>query len=86
MDPEILARILKLSETLAVCRYVNTAGAAAWFYDFILTISTEHKYIWKRKWSLVKALYLIVRLTNLASRCISPHQSSKRTVTLPHHS
>lgn len=61
MDPARLAFILKLADSFMVCRYANTAGATAWFYDYLLTFQKEYQYIWKKKWGLVKILYLLNR-------------------------
>jgi len=52
-----------LAETLMVGRYATTAGAVVWLYDYLLTFSAEYHYVWTKKWSLVKALYLIVRIS-----------------------
>ncbi len=65
MDPATLAWIIQLAKGLMIDRYANTAGATAWFYDYILTMPAEYEYIWKRKWSLVKVLYLLVCTNNL---------------------
>ena len=62
MDPAEVAAIVGLVNGLMVDRYANTAGATVWFYDYLLTLSAEYKYIWRKKWSLVKVLYLLVRI------------------------
>lgn len=67
MDPALVVAIVEAAQHLMIDRYANTAGAVVWFYDYLLTASAEHKYIWRKKWSLVKILYLLVRVLPLVS-------------------
>ncbi len=60
-DATVVTLLPNLAQGLIIDRYVNTAGATAWIYDFLLTLPQEYQYIWKRKWSSIKVLYLVVR-------------------------
>jgi Family of unknown function (DUF6533) len=71
------AAIVDAVSDLMVDRYANTAGAAVWFYDYLLTFSDEYEYIWMKRWGLVKILYLVVRfpLSSTLLWCMRMHLS-----------
>ncbi|KZV79341.1 hypothetical protein EXIGLDRAFT_782474 [Exidia glandulosa HHB12029] len=42
----------------------RAVACAAWFvYDWALSLDHEVEYIWKRKWSFAKSLYIIIRVS-----------------------
>ncbi|OCH83744.1 hypothetical protein OBBRIDRAFT_808777 [Obba rivulosa] len=54
----------QLGQTALQLFSVNLAGSAAlaWVvFDVVLTIEQEVRYVWRRKWTLQKVLYLVVR-------------------------
>ncbi|KAH7907642.1 hypothetical protein BJ138DRAFT_1159619, partial [Hygrophoropsis aurantiaca] len=57
-----LIQALTVTQTTS---YITTASAAAVAYDQVLNFYQEIELIWKRRWSLTTALYLIVSVTNL---------------------
>lgn len=76
-------------EALA-CRYVAAIGLIILFYDHLLTLGDEVRYIWKARWSVPKALFLLVRYAvplaliiqvHQLSRAIMPSQSQDKTDT-----
>lgn len=46
---------------LQVSRYMAAAGLTIMAYDWALTLSVEIRYIWKARWTVVKAIFLINR-------------------------
>ncbi|KAJ3792493.1 hypothetical protein GGU11DRAFT_505513 [Lentinula aff. detonsa] len=44
-----------------VSRYANLAGGALLFYDYLLTLDDEIEFIWKKQWSIGKALFIMSR-------------------------
>ncbi|KAF8452718.1 hypothetical protein L210DRAFT_2053440 [Boletus edulis BED1] len=47
--------------------YISLVIATAVIYDYFLTISNEVAYIWKRPWTIVSTLFLLVRYVGCLS-------------------
>ncbi|KZV97790.1 hypothetical protein EXIGLDRAFT_729889 [Exidia glandulosa HHB12029] len=45
--------------------YLQVACTAWFLYDWALTIEDEIDYIWRRRWTFTKVLYILIRLTTL---------------------
>lgn len=41
-------------------RYMTAAGLALWLWDALITLDTEIIYVWNRKFSMIKTIYLLV--------------------------
>ncbi|OAX35189.1 hypothetical protein K503DRAFT_785251 [Rhizopogon vinicolor AM-OR11-026] len=58
----------QLQETVDSLRWNNYTSVAAFTlmsYDYLLLLEKEVKYVWKRQWSMMSGLYLIVRYLGL---------------------
>ncbi|KAJ3996485.1 hypothetical protein F5050DRAFT_1758880 [Lentinula boryana] len=53
-----------------VSRYANLAGAALLSYDYLLTLDDEIEFIWKKSWSIGKALFIMSRYYPLISTVV----------------
>ncbi|KZV97776.1 hypothetical protein EXIGLDRAFT_764133 [Exidia glandulosa HHB12029] len=45
--------------------YLQVACTAWYTYDWILTLNDEFEYIWRRRWSFSKGLFLLIRVTTV---------------------
>jgi len=62
MDAALLDQIISvLKYERLVVDYTYVAAASILFYDYLLMISMEIKYIWWSKWTVTKVLYLLAR-------------------------
>ncbi|KZV97780.1 hypothetical protein EXIGLDRAFT_764136 [Exidia glandulosa HHB12029] len=46
--------------------YLQIACTAWYVYDWILTLNDEVEYIWQRRWSFSKGLFLLIRVTTVS--------------------
>ncbi|PFH48724.1 hypothetical protein AMATHDRAFT_49278 [Amanita thiersii Skay4041] len=56
-DPAIIESFFRFMKS----NYIEVAGTAVLYYDYLLTFDSEVALIWKSPWSLVKVLFLIMR-------------------------
>jgi len=62
---EEIAELFTTVEQLRLHNYLSVACLTILLYDCITSLNAEVKYIWKSKWTLVKALYIFARYYGL---------------------
>ncbi|KAF8123687.1 hypothetical protein EV363DRAFT_1587224 [Boletus edulis] len=61
LHPRIMSSVQSILALLQLNDYISLATATAVIYDYCLTISNEVTYIWKRPWTRVSTLFLLIR-------------------------
>jgi len=84
MDPNALLKII--GDTHIVAQF-QVAALSALCYDILLTLDQEIQYIWKKRWSWPKILYLLARYYSLLQLLVvfitaSKPQTSKKLCQL----
>ncbi|KAF9551430.1 hypothetical protein CPC08DRAFT_823181 [Agrocybe pediades] len=66
-----IAALLEGLHELQVIRYTRLVAVAAVIYDHIITFGVEVDLVWRGKWSLVKALFFMIRYYILAATIVT---------------
>lgn len=73
--------ILTLLSNMQTIVYVKVACLSLLIFDTVITEDQEYQYIWRRKWSLVKALYLFIRYGTFLDTSIAVYERLGRNIT-----
>lgn len=73
---------MTILDHLALNRFISVVGATLWSYDYLLTCSDEVTWIWPRKCSLAKALYMLV--SHMSYRIAQNNVLQNRYVAVPY--
>ncbi|KAG2748767.1 hypothetical protein P692DRAFT_20535802 [Suillus brevipes Sb2] len=84
MQMEYSADEIAAARNLQYLAYICTSMATFWFYDYICSFHEEWKFLYRSRWTKVKALYIIARyvpflfvITDLFLN-FSPYENSKK--------
>ncbi|KAF9258767.1 hypothetical protein L218DRAFT_712131 [Marasmius fiardii PR-910] len=70
-DPSTITTLLS---NLQLVAYVKVAFLSLLIFDTVITLDQEYRYIWQRKWHLVKVLYLFTRYTTFVDTAVAAYE------------
>ncbi|THU77252.1 hypothetical protein K435DRAFT_846268 [Dendrothele bispora CBS 962.96] len=76
-----LSGLTPFLSNLAVVNYIKVACLALLTYDTVTTLNLEFEYIWKRRWTVVKALYLYSRYSTFIDTFIAVYERLGPNIT-----
>ncbi|KAK1223691.1 hypothetical protein PQX77_013426, partial [Marasmius sp. AFHP31] len=58
-----------------IVAYAKVVSLAVLIYDTVITFDQEYRYIWQRKWHVVKVLYLCVRYLAFVDTTVAVYET-----------